>query len=101
MGWAVLAGAGGQYFWQASVDGRIHKRIFLLGSWLAAALLFGLGLLTWRQTQVWHDPERLWNYVLSTTGVPLCRNNLGNALVVQGRFEEAIDQYSEGFTDRP
>ena len=71
MGWAVLAGAGGQYLWQASVDGRIHKRTFLLGSWLSAVLLFGLGLLTWRQTQVWHDPERLWNHVLSTTGESL------------------------------
>jgi tetratricopeptide (TPR) repeat protein len=102
MGWAVLAGAGGQYFWQASVDGRIHKRTSLLGSWLAAALLFGLGLLTWRQTQVWHDPERLWNYVLSTTGESLfARNNLGNALAAQGRFEEAMEQFQRALKIDP
>jgi protein O-mannosyl-transferase len=102
MGWAVLAGAGGQYLWQASVDGRIHKRTFLLGSWLTAVLLFGLGLLTWRQTQVWHDPERLWNHVLSTTGESLfARNNLGNALVAQGRFGEAMAQFQRALKIDP
>jgi tetratricopeptide (TPR) repeat protein len=94
MSWAVLAGAGGHYFWRAEMKGRIRKLSFALGSWAAVVLIFGLGFLTWRQTQVWRDSETLWNYVLSTSGESLfARNNLGNALAAQGRFDEAIDQF--------
>jgi protein O-mannosyl-transferase len=102
MSWAVLAGAGGHYFWKAAVNGRISKRLVVLGSCAAAVIICGLGFLTWRQTQVWHDPERLWNYVLSTTGESLfARNNLGNALAAQGRFDEAIDQFQKALKIDP
>jgi protein O-mannosyl-transferase len=102
MGWALLAGAGARYFWQASVDGRMRRRNFVLGSWLTAVILFGLGFLTWRQTQVWHDPETLWNYVLLTTGESLfARNNLGNALAAEGRFDEAVDQFQRALRIDP
>jgi protein O-mannosyl-transferase len=102
MSWAVLAGAGGQYLWQASVDGRLRKRNFVLGSGVIAVVICGLGFLTWRQAQVWHDPESVWNYVLSTIGESLfARNNLGNALAAQGRFEEAIDQFQRALRIDP
>jgi tetratricopeptide (TPR) repeat protein len=102
IGWAVLAGAGAQYFWQASVDGRMRKRSFVLGCSAAVIVLFGLGFLTWRQVQVWHDPERLWSYVLSTTGESLfARNNLGNALAAEGRFDEAVDQFQRALRIDP
>ena len=102
MSWAVLAGAGGQYLWQASVDGRLRKRSFVLGSGVIAVVIFGLGFLTWRQAQVWHDPESVWNYVLSTTGESLfARNNLGNAFVARGRFAEAIDQFQRALQIDP
>src|SRR5262245_21296924 len=77
MGWAVLIGAGAQYFWKSSADAPMGKRYLVLGSCITAVLLVGLGFLTWRQTQVWRDPEKLWNHVLSTTGESLfARNNL-------------------------
>src|SRR5215813_12878864 len=102
MGWAVLAGAGAHYFWQASVVGRIRKPSFVLGCWAGVIVLFGLGFLTWRQTQVWHDPERLWSYVLSTTGESLfARNNLGNALAAEGRFDEAMNQFERALKTDP
>ncbi len=102
MGWAVLVGGSGQYFWQASVDGKVRKRFFVLGSGLIVVVLFGLGVLTWQQTQIWHDSESLWNYVLSTRGESLfARNNLGNALALQGRFDEAIDQFQRALKIDP
>jgi tetratricopeptide (TPR) repeat protein len=102
MSWAILAGAGGHYFWQATVRGRIRKRSFFLGSCAVIAIVLGLGFQTWRQTQVWHDSERLWNYALLTVGESLfARNNLGNALALQGRFDEAIDQFQRALKIDP
>jgi tetratricopeptide (TPR) repeat protein len=102
MGWAVLAGACGQYFWQASLANRMRKRTFVLGSWVIVVILSGLGFLTWRQTHVWHDPEKLWNHVLATTGESLfARNNLGNALTAQGRFGDAMEQFHKALRIDP
>jgi protein O-mannosyl-transferase len=102
MGWAVLAGAGAQYFLQSSANAPMGKRHLVLGSCLTAVLLVGLGFLTWQQTQIWRDPEKLWNHVLSTTGESLfARNNLGNALAAEGRFDEAVDQFQRALRIDP
>jgi tetratricopeptide (TPR) repeat protein len=102
MGWAVLAGACGQYFWQAGRDSRIRKSTFVLGSCVVVVMIFGLGFLTWRQSQVWHDSEKLWNHVLSTTGGSLfAHNNLGNALTAQGRFGAATEQFQKALRIDP
>jgi tetratricopeptide (TPR) repeat protein len=102
MSWAVLAGAGGQYFWQASLDKRMRKRTFVLGSWVGIVVIGGLGFLTWRQTHVWHDPEKLWNHVLATSGESVfARNNLGNALTAQGRFAQAVEQFQKALRIDP
>ncbi|HEY7317564.1 MAG TPA: tetratricopeptide repeat protein [Candidatus Binatia bacterium] len=99
---AVLAGAGVHYFCQGAMDGRIHKANIVLGSCVAVLLFVSLAVLTWRQSEVWRDPERLWHYVLSTDGESLfARNNLGNALALQGRFDEAIDQFQRTLRINP
>ena len=36
---------------------------FLIG--ISLLVLFGLGTFTWRQTEIWHDTERLWNHALA------------------------------------
>jgi protein O-mannosyl-transferase len=102
LGWAVLAGAGAQYFLGAALESRIRKGTVILGSCVALVMIFGLSFLTWRQTQVWHDAERLWNHVLSTTGASLfAHNNLGNALTAQGRFGEAMEQFQKALRIDP
>ena len=102
MSWAILAGAGGFCFWQAAMQGRMRKRSLFLGTCGLAVMVLGLGFLTWRQTQIWHDSETLWNHVLSTTGESLfARNNLGNALAAQGRFDEAINQFQKALKIDP
>src|SRR5262249_44866593 len=102
MSWAVLAGAGGHYLWQVARKGRIPKLTFVLGSWAAVVLIFGLGFLTWRQAQVWRDSETLWSHVLSTSGESLfARNNLGNALAARGQWAEAIDQFQRALKIDP
>src|SRR5256886_7707041 len=56
LGWAILAGASLLSPW---------RRPPFLFTGLAACVLFGLGILTWNQVQVWHDSEKLWASALA------------------------------------
>src|SRR5437762_9790918 len=49
LGWAILVSAGVLSHWR--------RRPFLFTG-LAACVLFGLGILTWNQVQVWRDSEK-------------------------------------------
>src|SRR5436190_7538589 len=51
LGWAILVSAGVLSHWR--------RRPFLFTG-LAACALFGLGIPTWNQVQVWRDSEKLW-----------------------------------------
>ena len=62
----------GRCFWQlcflASGSGGLECARPVLGGFLIGIpllVLFGLGTLTWRQTEIWHDTERLWNHALA------------------------------------
>ena len=55
-----------------------------------------LGGLSWKQTQVWHDNERLWRYALSVVPeLKLAHYNLGNEMVRQGELGEVIKHYRQ------
>jgi tetratricopeptide (TPR) repeat protein len=67
-----------------------------------AALLGGLALLTWNQTKIYHDNEKLWNYVLSKNpGCWMAHNNLGNTLLEEGQTDQAISHLREAVTLQP
>ena len=94
MVWAL--GGSGAFFrlWQLSWNRDVSRRLFDSVVVFIALFLMGLGVLTWKQTQVWHDSEELWRHALSIDRESsFAHNNLGNALAAQGRFEEAIDQF--------
>ena len=58
----------------------------------AAVALIVLGLLTWRQANIWRDDETLNRHIIALN--PQARNahfNLGKALYNQGRYEEALE----------
>jgi tetratricopeptide (TPR) repeat protein len=89
LGWAVLAGGGLFYYWQA-LGSRTRR-------WLvvpAAVLVAGLGVLTWKQARVWHDTETLWRYAIGV--IPesgFAHYNLATALVGKGELDQAIEHY--------
>jgi Flp pilus assembly protein TadD len=57
---------------------------------VVVAGLVTLGTLTWRQTQIWRDPETLWSHVLSIDpGSSIAHNNLGFAYLQAGRLADA------------
>jgi tetratricopeptide (TPR) repeat protein len=65
----------------------------LLGA-AAAALLAGLGLLTFRQSRIWRDSISLWNHAIELDpDVYLSRYYRGRAFAAQGRWEPALSDY--------
>jgi protein O-mannosyl-transferase len=65
MGWAISAGAGFFIAGEAGNDGRIAFRTLVLTQSFAVLLLVTLAALTWQQTQIWHNSERLWRHALA------------------------------------
>jgi tetratricopeptide (TPR) repeat protein len=59
-------------------------------------------VLACKQTSYWRDSETLWMHTLQCIpDNPLAHNNLGFALLNQGRTEEAITQYHEALQINP
>jgi hypothetical protein len=51
---------------EAGNDGRIAFRTLVLTqSFAVLLLLVTLAALTWQQTQIWHNSERLWRHALA------------------------------------
>jgi tetratricopeptide (TPR) repeat protein len=94
LSWALLGGAGVFHFWKRRAAGEMSALVFLLLNGLAGVLLIGLGVLTWKQTQIWHDSERLWRHALALDDKSsFAHNNLGLVLAKRDALEEAIDQF--------
>ncbi|MFQ5883071.1 MAG: tetratricopeptide repeat protein [Candidatus Methylomirabilales bacterium] len=102
LGWAMFAGAGLLYCWQGWISGHTGQRTFVLSTGLAAVVVVGLGVLTWKQVQVWHDSERLWRHALAVEPKSyIAHSNLGVVLVDQGKLDEAISHYRQALQTRP
>jgi tetratricopeptide (TPR) repeat protein len=68
----------------------------------AGAVLLVLGILTWRQAEIYHDDERLWEDTLAKN--PDCwmaHSNLGATLLDQHRLAEALVHYQAAVRLRP
>src|SRR2546425_2391699 len=93
LGWAILVSAGVLSHWR--------RRPFLFTG-LAACVLFGLGILTWNQVQVWRDSEKLWTHALATyPKSSIAENNLGNVRADQSKLAEAIEHYRQALDIDP
>jgi tetratricopeptide (TPR) repeat protein len=66
------------------------------------ALLTVLGLLTWRQCQIYADSETLWRATLqSDPDSYMARNNLSQIYLKQGRLDDAIRLSREALAIEP
>jgi protein O-mannosyl-transferase len=94
LSWAVLVGAGLFYCWWLWINKLVGLHTFVVTQSLAALLLVALGVLTWQQTQIWRNSERLWSYALAIDQrSSFAHNNLGLALAERGAFAEAIEEF--------
>ena len=77
-----------------------HRRL-LLGS-LAGLVIAALALTAYRQTAHWHDDEALWTHAVACSpDNAVATDNLGKALDLKGRDEEAITLHRRAVQIRP
>src|SRR5262249_4107937 len=70
----------------------------------ATAALVTLSFITWKQTQIWHDPERLFRRAVAVAPrSTLAHRYLAATLMDEGRPEEAVVHYQRALalTDYP
>ena len=69
---------------------------------VSAAVLLALGVAAYRQVSYWRDNVVLWSHALQVTqGNWLAENNLGTALLHEGRTEEGISHFYRAATIFP
>jgi protein O-mannosyl-transferase len=96
LSWAILAGGGILYLKRRWNKGGIVSGSLALASACSLIILAYFGVLTWRQTQIWKDSERLWRHALSIQKESIfAHNNLGMALAEQDKLDEAIAEFRE------
>ncbi len=92
LGWAVLAGGGLVFLWRRWLSSS-RAALSLVGTAVVAGVV-GLGYLTRQQVQVWHDTEKMWNYVIALDpNSAIAHNEIGTLLQKEGKFEEAVEHF--------
>lgn len=98
LGWAFLAAAGFERFWENAGS----KNVRTAGILLALLLPLNLGARTWKQCAAWRDTVSLWTEVLRVDPASyIARKNLGLALVHQGLLPEAETLFRSGAALKP
>jgi tetratricopeptide (TPR) repeat protein len=93
LGWSVLAGGGLVYGWQLLRGGRLRTQTVALLNSGAVLILITLGVMSWRQTMIWHDSETLWRHALAVDErSSIAHNNLALVLAGRGDIDEAINR---------
>jgi tetratricopeptide (TPR) repeat protein len=78
------------------------RRPVFLESTVYGTLLLVLAALTWRQAHIYHDPETLWQSIITKNSQSwLAHNNLGNILLKHGRLQEAMGHYQQALLVKP
>lgn len=69
---------------------------------LCAAVLLILGIASYRQLSYWQDNVTLWSHALNvTSGNFLAENNLGKALLMEGKLEDGVAHFYKAATIYP
>jgi tetratricopeptide (TPR) repeat protein len=92
LGFALLSGA---LVMHGTLAYQVLGRWGVLPHWgLIIGGAIGLGVLSWRQSQTWHDSETLWGYALRVDPTSsTAHTNLGAALDEAGQQEPALDHF--------
>ena len=96
LAWAILLGGGLYYVWKRNGSQRRGDRKSFIITTGAAVILIALAVLTWRQVEIWHDSDRLWNHVLAITDRSIFRSGTAHHLVARffaerGDLDRAVE----------
>ena len=101
----VLALAGGAlllYTLCLGQSGRIGRRALGVGVAVAVAIAVTLGVVTWRQTRVWHDSVTLWTYVVRHEPQSVFGHvNLGRAFADADDLPGAVGEFKTAMRIAP
>ena len=102
LGWAVLVGAVAGAVVDGPARGTLRPSLTRLVAGVAAVWFLCLGILTWRQAQVWHDTESLWRHAVTVTPeCALCHKFLGESLVYRGAPLAGLEHLEHALALRP
>ena len=102
LGWAALAGAGFFLAWRRGGRARnTSPRAQALVAGTAVCVITILGVLTWRQVEVWHDTETLWTHALAASPASRAHENLGDLYQDRGQIDRAAAHYERLVQMRP
>jgi protein O-mannosyl-transferase len=88
LGWALVA--GGALLWAFNVLPRLGRQVLTI---LAATALGALAWLTWRQVQIWSDPETLWREAMAVEPSFMAANHLGVIFEQRRDYLHAAEEY--------
>lgn len=96
---ALLLGAGLSRIWASSVYGSGRSR-FIEAT--AVVLLLALGVMSWRQSKIWHDTKTLWRYAIAVApNSTVAHYNLGRTYEDGGVFAESLENYRRAVEINP
>ena len=99
---SLLAGAGAGRVVLAMRSGVISPVIGRLVSAAAVLVTIGLGVLSWQQTQVWHDTGTLWRHALDLDpDCDICHHKVGALLAAEHRHGPALAHLERALALRP
>jgi tetratricopeptide (TPR) repeat protein len=90
MVWAILLASALPYLCRPGPQKVARPVSAALSIAIPLLVIFGLGALTWRQTEVWHDSERLWSHALAVSPSGMAYLHVGRFKAQRGDLEGAV-----------
>jgi Tfp pilus assembly protein PilF len=98
----LLAGGGAAWFTSAARRGTFRQTFVMLATGGMVLGFVGFGLLTWQQTQLWHDTGTLWRHALDLDpDCDICHTKIGVVLSNADQHALALPYFKRALALRP
>ena len=102
MSWAVLLGGTFYYFCDFLTARARYSLVWVTASGPFGLVLVILGLMSWRQSEVWRDTKTLWRHVIAVAPESsIAHYNLGRIFESDSQFAEALEYYRRALVNNP